>query len=315
MTYGQPFVGTDTGPEMLRDKGLREKLTKLGWRVEDMPDLNFDADALLKSRSSDTSSSTTSLGMDPPHANNCVLVGRGSSILADVVEAKLRKGRFPLILGGDHSIGLGSLTGILRVRPNTGIIWVDAHADLNTPNTSPSGNFHGMPLGLLIDHPSDSPAQNFDFSTLPGFEFLDNDGPRISPQQLVYIGLRDVDLSERNWIQHLGIKAYTMTDIDHLGIGRVMDEALEHLKGRPLHLSYDIDSVDPLLAPATGTAVRGGLTYREAHFVAEYVAQSGELASAEIVEVNPSLSNQDGANETVELGLQLITSFMGKSIL
>jgi arginase len=316
MTYGQPFVGTDTGPEMLRNKGLREKLTKLGWRVEDMPDLNFHADSLLKGNNSgDDAPPSPSLLMDPPHAKNCVLVGRGCSILADMVENKLQQGLFPLIVGGDHSIGLGSLTGILRVRPDTGIIWVDAHADLNTPHTSASGNFHGMPLGLLMDHPPESPAQNFDFSTLPGFDFLDNDGPRISPQQLVYIGLRDVDPTERIWIQRLGIKAFTMTDIDHLGIGRVMDKALEHLKGRPLHLSYDIDSVDPLLAPATGTAVRGGLTYREAHFVAEYVAQSGDLASAEIVEVNPSLSNRDGANETVELGLQLITSFMGKSII
>jgi arginase len=130
----------------------------------------------------------------------------------------------------------------------------------------------------------------------------------------VYVGLRDVDKAERLWIRQLGIKAFTMTDIDHLGIGKVMDLALEHLKGRPLHLSYDIDSVDPLLAPATGTTVRGGLTYREAHFVAEFVAQSGDLASAEIVEVNPSLSNDDGADDTVELGLQIITSFMGKSI-
>jgi arginase len=303
MTYGQPFVGTDTGPEMLREKGLRQKLTKLGWRVEDTPDLNFDAESLLQ-KSNDNESNA--LLRDPPNAKNCALV-----------ESKLQAGFFPLIIGGDHSIGIGSLTGILRVRPDTGIIWVDAHADLNTPKTSGSGNFHGMPLGLLMDHSQHGNvvAENFDFSTLPGFEFLDQQGPRISPQQLVYVGLRDVDPTERIWIQQLGIKAYTMTDIDHLGIGRVMDDALEHLKGRPLHLSYDIDSVDPLLAPATGTTVRGGLTYREAHFVAEFVAQSGDLASAEIVEVNPSLSNNDGANETVELGLQLITSLMGKSII
>lgn len=167
-----------------------------------------------------------------------------------------------------------------------------------------------MPLGLLMNHIDG----DYDFSTLPGFEFL-IDGPRINPEQLVYIGLRDVDPMERVWIRQLGIKAFTMTDVDFLGIGQVMKQALDHLKGRPLHLSYDIDAVDPALAPATGTKVRGGLTYREAHFVAEYAAQSGELASAEIVEVNPNLSNDHGANETVELGLQLITSFMGKSII
>lgn len=263
-----------------------------------MPDLNFDPENLAGHVK------------DPPNARNCALVAYGARLLADAVETKLKQGRFPLIIGGDHSIGIGSLTGILKHRPDTGVIWVDAHADLNTPDTSSSGNFHGMPLGLLMDHPDGA----YDFTKLPGFEFL-IDSPRIKPEQLVYIGLRDVDPSERIWIRRLGIKAFTMTDIDHLGIGNVMDQALEYLKGRPLHLSYDIDSVDPVLAPATGTKVRGGLTYREAHFVAEYVAQSGDLASAEIVEVNPNMSSDDGANETIELGLQLITSFMGKSII
>eukprot|EP00536_Pseudo-nitzschia_multiseries_P001670 jgi/Psemu1/234889/estExt_Genewise1.C_210152 len=297
MTYGQPFMGTDTGPKLLRERGLGTNLTKLGWRVEDLQDLNFDPINHLNSG-------------DPPNARNCALVGQGCNSLANLVEEKINEGHFPLILGGDHSIGLGSLPGILRARPNTGIIWVDAHADLNTPETSGSGNFHGMPLGLLMDHPDGS----YDFSKLPGFEFL-IDGPRISPEQLVYVGLRDVDPMERVWIKELGIKTYTMTDVDYLGIGKVMKGALDHLQGRPLHLSYDIDSVDPVHAPATGTRVRGGLTYREAHFVAEFVAQSGDLASAEIVEVNPTLSCDDGANETVELSMQLITSFMGKSII
>lgn len=293
---------------MLRERGLLTNLTQLGWRVEDLPDLDFDAAAAAAAVVSNSSAGV--FEQDPPNARNCALVGHGSKLLADTVEDKLREGRFPLIVGGDHSIGIGSLTGILRVRPDTGIIWVDAHADLNTPETSGSGNFHGMPLGLLLDQ-TDHPV---DFSQLPGFDFL-VDGPRVSPDQLVYIGLRDVDQPERDWIRRYGIKAFTMFDVDHLGIGKVMDLAMDHLKGRPLHLSYDIDSVDPVLAPATGTKVRGGLTYREAHFVAECVAQSGNLASAEIVEVNPNLSSDDGADETVELGLQLITSFMGKSII
>lgn len=278
-------------------------LTSLGWRVDDLPDLDFDVidefDAGMK---------------DPPNARNCALVGHGASKLADAVETAIQKGRFPLILGGDHSIGIGSMTGVLRARPNVGIIWVDAHADLNTPATSGSGNMHGMPVGLLMDHPTES----VDFTKLPGFEFL-VDGPRLSPDQIVYIGLRDVDPTEREWIRDLGIKAFTMYDIDHLGIGQVMDKTFEHLlkddPDRPLHLSYDIDAVDPVLAPATGTTVRGGLTYREAHFVGEYVAQSGNLASADIVELNPTLSHGAGGDETLELGLQLVTSFMGKSII
>lgn len=302
MTYGQPYVGTDAGPSILREKGLRNILTSLGWRVEDLPELDFDTYQVA----------TT---VDPPKARNCAIVANGARKLADVVESTLQKGRFPLVLGGDHSIGIGSLTGILRVLPNIGIIWVDAHADLNTPATSSSGNMHGMPVGLLLDHPEDTAV---DFSKLPGFDFL-IDGPRVSPEQIVYIGLRDLDPTERIWIKKLGIKAFTMYDIDHLGIGRVMDKAFEHLlkddPDRPLHLSYDIDAVDPVLAPATGTTVRGGLTYREAHFVAEFVAQSGNLASAEIVELNPTLSDDGGADETIELGEQIISSFMGKSII
>ncbi|OEU18626.1 Arg1 arginase 1 [Fragilariopsis cylindrus CCMP1102] len=296
-TYGQPFVGTDSGPRLLREGGLATMLTQLGWRVEDIADLDFSLHEMQESA-------------NPANARNCALVGHASNILADVVETKIKEGLFPLILGGDHSVAIGSLTGILRARPNTGIIWVDAHADLNIPETSGSGNMHGMPLGLLMDHPDGA----YDFSKLPGFDFL-VDGPRISPEQLVYVGLRDVDPTERLWIKDLGIKAFTMTDVDNYGIGQVMSKALDHLKGRPLHLSYDIDSVDPADAPATGTRVRGGLTYREAHFVGEIIARSGSLASADIVEVNPSLSDDDGANETVELGLQLITSFMGKSII
>jgi arginase len=245
------------------------------------------------------------------NAKNNLLVGQGTQILADLVEEKLLEGRFPLILGGDHSIGIGSLAGVLRARPNTGVIWVDAHADLNTPGISESGNMHGMPVGLLME--GVAPTE-----TIPGFEWL-KDGPRLQPDSIVYVGLRDVDPEERELIQSLGIAAYTMHEIDRYGIGQVMEMALGHLlakdPNRPLHLSYDIDAVDPILAPATGTTVRGGLNFREAHYVAEAVAVSGNLASADIVELNPTLSHEEGAAETVDLGLQIITSFMGKSII
>ena len=235
-------------------------------------------------------------------------------MLADLVESKLKLGRFPLILGGDHSIGIGSLAGILRARPETGVIWVDAHADLNIPLASESGNMHGMPLGLMMKELIP------DRSIIPGLEWLEEgSSPHLAPDSLVYVGLRDIDKAERNFIRQLGIKTFTMYDIDHLGIGRVMDLALEHLlkknPDRPLHLSYDIDAVDPLHAPATGTAVRGGLTWREAHFVAEHVVKSGSLASAEIVEVNTTLSDGQGATETVELGHQLVNAMMGEAIL
>lgn len=293
MTYGQPFVGTDSSPSLLREAGLREHLSALGWRVEDLPDLDF--------------SQLSSAGASPnPKAKNLSQVAKGNQMLQEVVESKMMEGRFPLVLGGDHSIGIGSLAGILCVRPETGVLWIDAHADLNTPAISESGNMHGMPLGLLVEGVTSDP--------LPGLEWLAS-VPKLRPEALVYVGLRDVDPLERMLIQELGICAFTMHEIDRYGIGHVMELALEHLAGRPLHLSYDIDAVDPLLAPATGTTVRGGLTYREAHYVAEAAARSGNLASAEVVELNPTLSHDEGAKETVELGLQIITSLMGKSII
>ena len=157
---------------------------------------------------------------------------------------------------------------------------------------------------------------------VPGFEWISSpeyESVRLRPDSIVYVGLRDVDKMERKFIRDMKIKAFTMYDIDKYGIGKVMDLALAHLlegnKNRPIHLSWDIDAVDPIHAPATGTAVRGGLTYREAHFVAEAVASSGCLASVEMVELNPTLSDDGGSNETIELGLGIITSLMGKSII
>ena len=302
MTYGQPYVGTDGSPNLLRQEGLLQKLSHLGWRVHDHGDLEF----------------TATLGAgggfhDGTSAKNSEIVGEGCEQLAHIVEETVREGHFPLILGGDHSIGLGTLMGLLAVRPETGVIWVDAHADLNTPFNSGSGNMHGMPLGLstkgvALENPSE----------IPGLAWLEGKN-LLPPEQLVYVGLRDVDLPERRMIHELGIKAFSMHDIDRFGIGNVMEQAFDHLltdnPDRPLHLSYDIDAVDPVHAPATGTAVRGGLTYREAHYVAESTAYTGLLASAEIVELNPFLSNDDGAQETVDLGMQLLTSLMGKAIL
>eukprot|EP00579_Thalassiosira_antarctica_P008549 CAMPEP_0201879124 /NCGR_PEP_ID=MMETSP0902-20130614/10083_1 /ASSEMBLY_ACC=CAM_ASM_000551 /TAXON_ID=420261 /ORGANISM="Thalassiosira antarctica, Strain CCMP982" /LENGTH=362 /DNA_ID=CAMNT_0048406877 /DNA_START=264 /DNA_END=1352 /DNA_ORIENTATION=- len=308
MTYGQPFVGTDSGPTLLREQGLVQDLTNLGWRVEDIPDLDFST-ICAQARNANPSIHSN------PNAKHSLEVGAGTKVLADLVESKLKLGRFPLILGGDHSIGIGSLAGILRAKPETGVIWVDAHADLNIPSVSESGNMHGMSLGLMMKELMP------DRSVIPGFEWMEEgtSSPFLPPDSLVYVGLRDVDKAERHFIRQLGIKTFTMYEIDHLGIGRVMDLALEHLlkknPDRPLHLSYDIDAVDPLHAPATGTAVRGGLTWREAHFVAECVVKSGALASAEIVEVNATLSDGQGASETVELGHQLVNALLGEAIL
>mmetsp|Transcript_9667 Transcript_9667/g.9326 ORF Transcript_9667/g.9326 Transcript_9667/m.9326 type:complete len:393 (-) Transcript_9667:185-1363(-) len=310
MTHGQPFVGTDHGPQLLRDENLIQHLSSIGWRVRDKADLNFDSlsNSLMMENESTES----------PKARNSKIVGKGCSMLADSVETEILKGRFPVVLGGDHSIAIGTLAGILRVRPNIGVIWVDAHADLHTPETSESGNMHGMPVGLLMEGLAN------DCHSFPGLEWLHTSPngklqPRLSPDSIVYIGLRDVDAAERDIIRQNNIKAFTMHDVDNVGIGKVMEMALAHLldgkPDRPIHLSYDIDAVDPMLAPATGTTVRGGLNYRDAHFVAETVAMSGALTSIEIVELNPTLSDGRGSRKTVELGLGLLTSLMGKSII
>ena len=303
MTYGQPYVGTDHGPSLLRQRGLLQHLTALGWRVEDLPDLDFEA--LQVAEGNDE----IFVGL----AKNHQQVGAGAKLLAEEVEKTLHEGRFPLILGGDHSIGIGSLAGILRHRPNTGVLWIDAHADLNVPAISGSGNMHGMPVGLMMQG-----AQREGDALPRSLDWL-SEYPKLRPDQIVYVGLRDVDLEERKLIQKLGISAYTMTEIDRYGIGQVMDKALydltKHQPTRPLHISFDIDAVDPVLAPATGTAVRGGLSFREAHYVCEAVAATGHLASAEIVELNPTLSDAQGADDTVELGLQILTSLLGKSII
>jgi len=302
MTYGQPFVGTDVAPTILREAGLHQNLTQLGWRIEDMQDIDF-----------------ANITSENGYANICKaknsqFVGKGCQILADIVKKKASENKFPLILGGDHSIAMGSLAGMLCARPNTGVLWIDAHADLNTPETSETGNMHGMPLGMLIEE------MGVDHNAIPGCEWLAKAGaPRLKPDSLVYIGLRDVDPEERRAIRELGIMAFTMFDIDRYGIGKVMEMSIHHLlkndAKRPIHLSYDIDVVDPSLAPATGTSVRGGLSFREAHYVAEAAVTTGLLASADLVELNPTLSDGRGAHETANIGLHLLSSIMGKSII
>lgn len=216
----------------------------------------------------------------PGLAKCCAQVGAATQLLMERTYTAAAAGKFVLSLGGDHSIAIGSLAGVLKARPDTGIIWVDAHCDVNTPITSASGNIHGMVLALLMGL--------VDPRTMPGFDWLTGHRP-LRPEQLVYIGIRDVDPPEAAVLREKGIKAYSMYHVDKYGIGKVMEMALDHICGggdrRPLHLSYDIDACDPGIAPSTGTAVRGGLTFREAHFIAEDIAATGQLGSMDLVEV------------------------------
>lgn len=299
MTFGQPLAGADFGPELIRSKGLRGALTQLDWRVRDSGDLKFD----------EPSAHDPKLDMALGKAKNCHAVGHGCRALCEQVSSAIEAGRFPLIIGGDHSIGLGSVSGALKQRPDTGVLWVDAHADINTPASSPSGNIHGMPIAIAMKLAGADP------SLLPGMDWA-SDIPALAPENVVYVGLRDVDEGEVRLIRELGIKCFTMKHVDRYGIGDVMDNALNYIAGRPIHMSFDIDAIDPVEAPSTGTLVRGGLTYREAQYICETVFESGRLASMDMVEVNPTLSaDGDGAHRTAELAMALIESAMGNSIL
>lgn len=290
-SWGQPLAGTDMGPALMRSRGLVNSLTTLDWRIKE----EGDVDLVVPDISHPTGD-----------VRNGYAVGQTNMRLYEKCKPAVDAGDFMLVLGGDHSIAVGSVAAILSARPDTGIIWVDAHADINTPAISPSGNAHGMPLAFLM-HLLDPKKQ-------PGFEWLAEVCPVLKPEQIVYVGLRDVDAGERKLLCEQGILSYTMHEVDRYGIGAVMDKALKHLEGRPLHLSYDIDAVDPAHAPATGTVVRGGLNYREALYVAEAVAETGMLGSLDMVEVNPSLSHDEGADLTADLANLVTASAMGSRI-
>ena len=245
-------------------------------------------------------------GMKKPRAVSAV-----TEALSKQVYDHAKEGRFVLTLGGDHSIAIGTISGTAKaIRERLGrdmaVIWVDAHADINTPETSDSGNIHGMPVAFLTGLASDKPDAPFGWL---------KDEHRVSVKKIVYIGLRDVDRGEKKILRENGIKAFSMHDIDRHGIGKVMDMALGWIgSDTPIHLSFDIDALDPRFAPSTGTAVRGGLTLREGDFIAECVHETGSLVALDRVEVNPSLE-EEGAAETVRSGVSIVRCALGDTLL
>ena len=279
--------GVDMGPSAIRYAGLHERLQRVGYDVLDWGDVET---AVLEA----TEETDASARYLPEIKAAC---GR----IARLVGVALDQGALPLVLGGDHSVALGTLGGLAHARGPGGVLWIDAHGDLNTPQTSPSGNVHGMPLAAalgLADGRFDSDAW-----TLPAVEL----------DRLALVGLRALDPSERELIRSRGIKAYTMSDIDRIGIERAIRESLAHVAGPGfVHVSLDMDALDPEVAPGVGTPVRGGLSYREAHLALELVAESGLAGSLEVVEVNPIL---DRKNETAALAVELVASALGKTIL
>jgi arginase len=280
---------------MMKSQRLFEKIRETGFVVDDMGDVKVDPVNVAR----------------PADGSMCLVrakaIGDACKNVAEIVAENTMKGNFQLTLGGDHSIAIGSIAGKLMAQPELGVIWVDAHADINTVKTSDSQNIHGMAVAFLLGLAD---------TNVPGFEWL-GDVPNLLKERLVYIGLRDVDAGESVLIKKHGIKAYTMHEIDRYGIGQVMDMAIDHVTNRvdrPLHISYDIDSVDPEFAQATGTKVYGGLTYREAFYVAESVANTGLLTSLDMVEVNPYLAT-DEELFTVNLANNIVTAALGKKIM
>ena len=303
MDLGTHLRGVDMGPSAIRVAGLNAKLESLGYRVHDRGNVSVtSAHAALEAGrrfSKLQSPRSKSLCFAP-------LVARVCSELALRVENSLGHGEIPLVLGGDHSIAMGTLGGLARHGKHTGkkfgLLWVDAHGDCNTVETSPSGNIHGMPMAAALGH---GPKL---LTRLAGVR------PMLAASRTVLLGARDLDAGERENIKHFGIHVYTMRQLDERGVYECMKEALQILADGSdgFHLSFDIDAVDPTVAPGVGTPVSGGLTIREAHLIMELAADSREMRSCELVEVNPAL---DVRNTTAILASELLMSAFGASIL
>jgi arginase len=292
LDLGQDRRGVDMGPSAMRVANLNRRLAALGYQVEDAGNVPVEQ--------------AESLPIGPENARYLPQIAATCRKLSGEVARALAKGSVPLVLGGDHSIAIGTVAGVTRhYREQTqsiGLLWVDAHADMNTPATSPSGNVHGMPLACCIGMGP------------PELTSLLGPAPNVHPGRVTIVGLRDVDALEKPHVRDSGVKVFTMRDIDERGLRAVMEDAIRIAcdGAAGFHLSLDMDFVDPQYAPGVGTPVRGGATYREAHLAMEMICDSGRMVSMEVVEVNPVI---DEANRTADLAVELIMSALGKRIL
>jgi len=286
LDLGSARRGVDMGPSAIRYAGLFDRLESLGYSVEDLGDVETE----IPERAAQQDERARYL---PAILASCAQI-------AARVDDAMGSGAIPVILGGDHSIAMGSLAGLHRARGPGGVLWLDAHGDLNRPDTSPSGNVHGMPLAAALG------ACGFE---LDGFALP----PWVDPKRAVLVGVRALDPGEKQLVRDLGINVFTMSDFDRRGVAKVLDEAIGLASGDNfVHVSLDVDVCDPEIAPGVGTPVRGGLSYREAHLAMELIAEAGILSSIEIVEVNPIL---DHADETGTLAVELVASALGARIL
>ncbi|WP_164670732.1 arginase [Virgibacillus doumboii] len=288
MDLGQSRRGVDMGPSAIRYAGVIETLENLQYSINDLGDVQI-------------SRPDSKYETQEDNLRNLQQVAEGNQKLAEMVDAEINKGRFPLVLGGDHSIAIGSLAGIAKHYENLGVIWYDAHGDLNSGETSPSGNIHGMPLAVSLG------IGNEKLTNMLGYQ------PKIKPENIVIIGARSLDPGEKELIKEKGIKVYSMHEIDRVGMTKVMSESIDYLKERTdgVHLSLDLDGLDPEEAPGVGTPVIGGLSYRESHLAMEMLEESNLLTSAEFVEVNPIL---DDKNKTATMAVGLIGSLFGEKL-
>lgn len=289
---GQPRGGVEEGPVHLVEHGILNQLEELGWSVE--YEGNEQIESLRPQEDPDT------LNLKQPKYVSAV-----TRHVEEQIYQSAKEGKFVLTLGGDHSVGIATVSGILRAHPDACLIWVDAHADINTPASTDSGNVHGCPLSFLIGI-----AEHH-----PDFEWVQ---PLLKADRLTYIGLRDIDEGEKKIIRDLGIKAFSMHHVDKYGIGKVVDMALDHVNPKrelPIHLSFDVDALDPSVAPSTGTPVRGGLTFREGHYICEALAETGLLVATDIMEVNPTLEDTNSVYQTVQVGCSLARACLGETLL
>lgn len=292
LDLGQDRRGVDMGPSALRVANLNRRLAALGYEVFDLGNVPVEQ-------------AETSIQGDL-RARYVPQIQAACERLGEMVSQALEKGQAPLVVGGDHSVAVGTVSGVssfFHMRgEKIGLIWVDAHADMNTPETSPSGNVHGMPLACLIGKGPPELAGLFGYA------------PKVEAENVAIVGLRDVDAMEKPNVRGSGVKAFTMRDIDERGMKSVMQEAIRiALRGTAgLHLSLDMDFIDPEWAPGVGTPVRGGGTYREAHLAMELICDCQRMVSMEVVEVNPAI---DEVNRTADLGVELVLSALGKRIL
>jgi arginase len=279
--------GVDMGPSAIRYAGLDARIETLGVRGEDWGNV--------------TTAVAEASAVGDERVRFLAQIKETCARIADLVVRAVENDAMPLVLGGDHSVALGTVGGLARAKGVGGVLWLDAHGDLNRPETSPTGNVHGMPLAAVLG--------------LAGPEF-ESDAyrlPAVDPARVALVGVRSLDDGERELLSELDALVFTMSDVDRLGIEPVLEESLEHVAGDGfVHVSLDMDVLDPEVAPGVGTPVRGGLSYREAHFALELVAESGLADSLEVVEVNPIL---DRENETAKLAVELVASALGARIL